>query len=344
MVVLHPPVPVAVASRAREIPSGDRWAFEPKLDGYRVIAFAGLRLLQSRQGRTALTTRFPEVTADLAALGRDVVLDGELVALRDEHLEFAALQTGPARRAREHVTVIYMAFDLLATADADLRTQPSLDQRAALAELLAESRPHLQLVTNTLDPSAAREWLDPSWGEAGVGGLVAKPVASRYMPGSRRLKIRQLVTTEAVVLGVVGAASLVLGRPSARGGWRASGVSQPLAAPLRAELAARLRPDDEGPTPAQLPGLVAGLPGGEPVVYLPVHPDVVVEGFANTSVEYGRWRPGRALSVSRTNGMTTQHDLRSLIVRLISRLDHLPSRRELVSERRYVNGTVSRQR
>lgn len=290
--MLHPPVPVAVASRAREVPSGDRWAFEPKLDGYRVIAFAELGLLQSRQGRTALTTRFPEVTADLAALGRDVVLDGELVALRDGHLEFASLQTGPARRAREHITVIYMAFDLLATGDEDLRARPYLDRRAALADLLARPRPHLQLVTHTLDPSAAREWLDPGWGAAGVEGLVAKPVSSRYMPGSRSgwLKIRQRVTAEAVVLGVVGAASLVLGRPSARGGWRASGVSQPLAAPLRAELAARLRPDDEGPTPAQLPGVVAGLPGGEPVVYLPVHPDVVVEVLADTAVEYGRWR------------------------------------------------------
>ncbi|MEB3371304.1 hypothetical protein [Saccharopolyspora mangrovi] len=123
-------------------------------------------------------------------------------------------------------------------------------------------------------------------------GVVAKPVASRYMPGSRSgwLKIRQLVTTEVVVLGVVGAASLVLGHPSARGGWRASGVSQPVSARLRAELAARLRPDDEAPMPARLPGVVAGLPGGEPVVYLPVHPDVVVEVVADTAVEYGRWR------------------------------------------------------
>ncbi|GAB3686673.1 ATP-dependent DNA ligase [Saccharopolyspora tripterygii] len=293
MVVLHPPIPVAVAARTQEVPSDrGRWAFEPKLDGYRVIAFAGLGLLQSRQGRTGMTTRFPEVTADLAALGRDVVLDGELVALRGEHLEFAALQTGPARRTREHVTVIYMAFDLLATGDEDLRTRPYLDRRAALADLLAHPRPHLQLVTHTLDPNAAREWLDPSWGEAGIEGLVAKPVASRYMPGSRSgwLKIRQLVTTEAVVLGVVGAASLLLGRPSSRGGWRASGVSQPVSARLRAELAARLRPDAEAPTLAQLPGVVAGLPGGEPVVYLPVHPDVVVEVIADTAVEYGRWR------------------------------------------------------
>lgn len=289
--MLHPPIPVAVAARAQEVPNDrDRWAFEPKLDGYRVIAFAGLGLLQSRQGRTALTTRFPEVTADLAALGRDVVLDGELVALRGGHLEFASLQTGPARRAREHITVIYMAFDLLATDDEDLRTRSYLDRRAALADLLAHPRPHLQLVTHTLDPNAAREWLDPSWGATGVEGVVAKPRTSRYGRRCGWLKIRRTVTTEAAVLGVAGADSLVLGAPGRAGGWRITGISLPVPAALRAELAAHLKPDPARLDPVRLPGTLGGLPGDPEIVYQPVLPTTVIEIEADLAIEFGRWR------------------------------------------------------
>lgn len=303
MVVLHPPVPVAVAARAREVPSGGRWAFEPKLDGYRLLAFASSGLLQSRQGTTSLTSRFPEISAAVTAFGADTVLDGELVALRGGTLEFAALQFGPARRAREGITVMLVAFDLLALHGRDLRFQAYEQRRGELERLLAAPSPHVQRIEQTTDRRTALEWMEPAWASAGVEGVVAKPIASRYTSGPRSgwLKIRQLVTTDAVVLGVVGAASLVLGHPTARGEWRASGLSQPVSTRIRAELAALLRPEDEAPTPAQLPGVVAGLPGGEPVVYLPVRPEVVVEVVADMAVEFGRWRHRPTIARVRTD-------------------------------------------
>lgn len=79
-------------------------------------------MLQSRAG-TDLALRFPEVVPSLRGLG-DVVLDGELVALRQGQLDFPALAVGPARRRREQVEVLLVVFDLLVTGGRDLRGLP----------------------------------------------------------------------------------------------------------------------------------------------------------------------------------------------------------------------------
>ena len=288
--MLHPPVSVAVADPAHELPSAPgRWAYEPKLDGYRVIGFAARGLLQSRQGNTSMTTRFPEVTAEIARCG-DVVLDGELVALHGMRLAFSALQSGPAKRRRDGVTAVFMAFDLLAAGDRDLRTQSYLDRRAALATLLAGHQAHLQLTEYTLDADAAREWLRPGWGEAGVEGVVAKPRASRYARRCGWLKVRRRHTTEAVVLGVAESNALILGTPNHAGQWRVTGVSLPVPEQLRAELAARLRADPDQLDPVQLPGIVGGLPGDSEIIYQPVQAVLVVEIEVDTAVEFGRHR------------------------------------------------------
>ena len=62
--------------------SDPQWLYEPKLDGYRVIAFVkdGEVRLRSRRGLD-LTTAFPEIVAELKAQAVDsMILDGEIVA------------------------------------------------------------------------------------------------------------------------------------------------------------------------------------------------------------------------------------------------------------------------
>ena len=63
--------------------SSPEWLYEPKLDGYRVLAFVQndkVRLV-SRRGLD-LTPFFPEIVADLAAQAVDtMIVDGEVVAL-----------------------------------------------------------------------------------------------------------------------------------------------------------------------------------------------------------------------------------------------------------------------
>ena len=85
---LRPPLLTMTAQPAAELPDeqhSGRWAFEPKLDGWRCLAFHrvdGGVALQSRQ-RKLLTTYFPEVVAAVVEqLPSGTVLDGELVVYR----------------------------------------------------------------------------------------------------------------------------------------------------------------------------------------------------------------------------------------------------------------------
>jgi ATP-dependent DNA ligase len=68
-----------------QIPEGDIWTYELKLDGYRieVVKTGGKVALYSRR-RTDLSRRFKHVTASLAILPDETVIDGELVALDEQ--------------------------------------------------------------------------------------------------------------------------------------------------------------------------------------------------------------------------------------------------------------------
>src|SRR5947208_5540573 len=77
---------------ARELPSGDGWAFEPKWDGFRCLARLGegTRLL-SRRGRDVLP-HVPELSGLHRQAPLPVVLDGELVAFSSGRPTFDALR------------------------------------------------------------------------------------------------------------------------------------------------------------------------------------------------------------------------------------------------------------
>ena len=87
-----------LAAPDRELPVG-RYLYEPKWTGLRCLAFVerGEVDLRSRHGKP-LVRYFPELTAALAALGRDFVLDGEIVIVGEHGFDFAALlnRTHPA--------------------------------------------------------------------------------------------------------------------------------------------------------------------------------------------------------------------------------------------------------
>ena len=102
-----PPVELVLAVSGDRVPGPDpRWAYEPKFDGWRGVLFRSAGVLQSRRG-TDLAARFPEVMAAAESLG-DVVLDGEVVALRDGRLDFGALASPPRGRAAAGVTIYYV--------------------------------------------------------------------------------------------------------------------------------------------------------------------------------------------------------------------------------------------
>jgi ATP-dependent DNA ligase len=118
-----------------QIPEGDFWTYELKLDGYRLVAVktGGKVTLYSRRG-TDLSQRFKLVAADLAALPDETVIDGEVVALDEQgRLNFNLRQN--YRSAESHI--MFYSFDLLVRARSDeagpveTTRDPGIDGQAA---------------------------------------------------------------------------------------------------------------------------------------------------------------------------------------------------------------------
>jgi ATP-dependent DNA ligase len=282
--VLRPPVSLVLARDAREIPGPDpRWTYEPKFDGWRAVVFAADRVVQSRRNND-LAARFPEIVAAMRVLG-DVVVDGELVALREGRLDFGSLASMPAGRAGAGVDVYFVAFDLLADGPEDLRAATFVTRRARLEQVLAGAAPPLQLTPSTRDRDATAQWMRPEVADVGIEGVVAKLVGSPYRAGRAGdwVKIRQKVVVDAVAIGVAGARTrpeaLLLARPDAEGVLRPIGLSLPLPPAFRAEAARHVRPTGE--PRRRLPTAVFGHEG---TLYQPVHPTLVVEVEADATV------------------------------------------------------------
>src|SRR5215207_5657354 len=133
---LSPPIKPQLALTRKQLPEGEEWAYEPKLDGFRAIVFVDGDdfCVQSRGGKE-LRRYFPELSF---APGR-WVLDGELV-IRDSdgNLEFDALQERihPAQsrieRLSEEIPADYIVFDLLAEGDESLLETPLAERRSRL--------------------------------------------------------------------------------------------------------------------------------------------------------------------------------------------------------------------
>lgn len=184
------------------------WLFEPKLDGYRVLAFVrgGEVKLRSRRGLD-LTRAFPQIAAELALQSADMILDGEVIALdASGRPSFSALQNRAGlRTAREIAAVdrttpaILCCFDLLHFCGIGLRDAPYRDRRRYLAQCLLPS-PHVQRVHADADGAALYEAALAQ----GFEGVMAKRCDSRYDAGRRSsawLKIKSVRSAEFVVGG-----------------------------------------------------------------------------------------------------------------------------------------------
>src|SRR5581483_1114653 len=91
---IHPPLMPMLAARVEALPPGDDWIFEPKWDGFRTLVFrdGDEVFLQSRDGKP-LNRYFPELAGPLLAqLPPRCVLDGEIVIVRENELDFVQLQ------------------------------------------------------------------------------------------------------------------------------------------------------------------------------------------------------------------------------------------------------------
>ena len=144
-----PPLEPMLAKAADALPQGEGWLFEPKWDGFRAIVFrdGDETYIQSRDLKP-LDRYFPELAAPLrASLPERCVLDGEVVIAADDGLQFEALllRIHPAasrvRMLAEQSPASFVAWDLLALGDEDLRGVAQGERRGRLEAALRGATP-----------------------------------------------------------------------------------------------------------------------------------------------------------------------------------------------------------
>jgi bifunctional non-homologous end joining protein LigD len=181
-----------MAKLAPKIPTpDDDWGFEFKWDGIRAVAYVegGTVKLISRNGEE-MTPRYPEIHAIGRALGsREVILDGEIVALDDKgRPSFEEIQQrmgltsdSEIRRKMKEVPVTYMLFDVMWQDGHPLLNETYTDRRKALEKLKLKGA---SWQTPPYEKGGGKAMLEAS-AKAGLEGIVAKKLDSRYEPGRR---------------------------------------------------------------------------------------------------------------------------------------------------------------
>jgi ATP-dependent DNA ligase len=292
-----PLLPQLARSRA-SLPEGDGWAYEPKWDGFRAIAFVDGEdvRLQSRNGRD-LTRYFPELRF---APGR-YVLDGEIVIHgEDGHQDFDLLgqRIHPAKSRvtmlAEQTPATFIAFDVLSRDDDVLMDLPYLERRTILEAVVTDPVELTPMVRTT---DEAEAWLQEA------EGVIAKEAAAAYRPGERvgMVKVKRVRTIDAVVLGwrpgkaenTVGA--LILGLYDEDGRLREVGHSSGFTAKEKRELVGTLAPYETGERGSGEP---SRWTMGRDLEWVMLRPELVVEvTFDHTSggrIRHGakvqRWR------------------------------------------------------
>ena len=253
-----PPIEPMLAKLSTDLPQGEGWLFEPKWDGFRAIVFRDGEetFIQSRDLKP-LDRYFPELPPALrASLPERCVVDGEIVIPGADGLDFEALllRIHPAesrvRMLAARTPASFVAWDLLALGDADLRSTAQGERRALIEHELRHVEPPIHLTPATRDVALARDWFERFEG-AGLDGVVAKPLAAAYQPGKRAmLKLKHARTAECVVAGFrwhkngpqTHIGSLLLGLYDDGGQLHHVGITSSFSWDRRATLAKELEP------------------------------------------------------------------------------------------------------
>jgi ATP-dependent DNA ligase len=334
----QPPLEPMLAKAAESIPTGGGWLFEPKWDGFRAIVFRdGDEVYTQSRDLKPLDRYFPELAEPLrASLPERCVVDGEIVIAAGDSLAFEALllrihpaESRVAMLARES-PASFVAWDLLALGDEDLRERPQAERRELLERELAKPAESVHLTPVTRNLATAQDWFTRFEG-AGLDGVIAKPLDGLYQPGKRAmLKIKHQRTADCVVAGFrwhkngpgTHIGSLLLGLFDDRGTLHHVGITSSFTWDRRATLLQVLEPFrqralDEHPwkewaewatygsadaSGQRLPGATSRWNRGKDLSWEPLRTDLVCEVAYDHlqgdrfrhGTTFKRWRPDKA--------------------------------------------------
>jgi ATP-dependent DNA ligase len=318
---LQPPLQPQLARPRKALPDeADGWAFEPKWDGFRAIAFLGgaapdgedpLEVYVQSRGGKALHRYFPEITFPD---GLRAIIDGELIidsADPDvQTFDTLSQRIHPAasriERLAKETPARFVAFDLLCAGDEVLLDRPYEERRALLEAWVAEHDPAaaghpFALTPIALTAADAEHWLDHA------EGVIAKQLAAPYSPGKRdgMVKVKRVRTLDAVVVGwrpgkaagTVG--SIILGVYTPDGDLRVVGHSSGFSAKEKVALVDKLKPYETGERGMGDPS--RWKPDDE-LEWVALRPELVVEvtydhasdGRIRHGTKVQRWRDDKA--------------------------------------------------
>jgi bifunctional non-homologous end joining protein LigD len=273
--------------------SQDGWIFEPKLDGYRILAYVrnGKATLLSRRGND-VTANYAVLVPDLAGQKvSEMVLDGEIIAMDEKGKPcfqclqdyLRTMQVKKAGVSEAQYPLVYYVFDLLYMDGYDLRGA-SLEDRKKLLHGTLRPTGQVRLVDYF---ERDGETVFRAAVDNGLEGMVAKRLDSKYesVRSKSWLKIKAMKSDEFVIGGYTAGegnradtfGSLALGFYNDKGklvyaGNVGSGFDERQLTELRHRLDS-LRTDK---SPFDTP-----LPPGAPVVW--VKPELVAE------VKFSEW-------------------------------------------------------
>src|SRR3979490_2252540 len=198
-----------LAKRVGELPADGDWIFEPKWDGFRALVFRdGDEILIQSRDEKPLNRYFPELLEPLSsALPPRCVLDGEIVIVKNNELDFDLLQlrlhpaASRVKLLSQQTPSSFVFFDLLCEGDRDLRGEPFQTRRRELEQLIASAPAPIHLTPATGDRGIASDWFRRVEG-AGLDGVIAKPTLGTYEPNKRvMLKVKHERDCDCVVAG-----------------------------------------------------------------------------------------------------------------------------------------------
>ena len=212
-------IEVQLAKSLSKPPDDTGWLFEPKYDGYRIIAYVAENKVSliSRNGMD-YTNHFKEVANSLVqfSMGRAMIFDGEMTVIDSSgKTDFQALQNYIKKNKSSNLT--YIIFDLLALDGEDLRSK-QLNERKNLLETLLKGCPNNLYYSQHVEGQGKESFFAAC--NIGLEGIIGKKADSIYKGGrtSDWIKVKCDNRQEFVIAGYTlsdkksdGVSSLLLG-------------------------------------------------------------------------------------------------------------------------------------
>ena len=300
-------------------PEPPGWVYEPKWDGFRMVAWSGDEpRLESRNGKDLLRY-FPELRLALAELPAGTVVDGEVVVIGNGVTQFDTLQMR-IHPAESRINMLaaetpaaLIVFDVLAHEGADVMDQPYEERRRLLERVYEGFGDDWYLTPVTDDLKEAERWFH-EYEAAGCDGIICKQTDEPYVEDKRNwIKWKHRRTIDCVVGGYrvhkdggkIG--SLLLGLFNDAGQLHFIGHCSGFSNQDRVEILhqfEQLRSDESFGDDVRRPGAESRWSGGKDLSWIAVEPGVVIEisydqlqdGRFRHATRFERWRSDKDAS------------------------------------------------